>query len=224
MAQVVLKDVVKKYGELRVVHAINLEIAHGEFVVLVGPSGCGKSTTLRMVAGLEDISGGEVRIGDRVVNDLPPRDRNISMVFQNYALYPHMTVRDNMAFSLMLAKQPASVIEERVRKAAGILGLNELLQRYPRQLGDWRLEGCTLIVTLEPCVMCAGAIFWSGIQRVIFGIDAERLRVFRGELLEQKDAALSCRDVFASSSHPIECVGPALIQEASAIHKDFWKS
>ena len=88
MAQVVLKDVVKKYGELRVVHAINLEIAHGEFVVLVGPSGCGKSTTLRMVAGLEDISGGEVRIGDRVVNDLPPRDRNISMVFQNYALSP----------------------------------------------------------------------------------------------------------------------------------------
>mgnify|MGYP000042903093 CR=1 FL=1 len=92
MASVQLRNMVKRYGAVDVVHAINLDIAHGEFVVLVGPSGCGKSTTLRMIAGLEDISGGEVRIGDRVVNDLPPRERNISMVFQNYALWPHMTV------------------------------------------------------------------------------------------------------------------------------------
>jgi multiple sugar transport system ATP-binding protein len=134
MAQVVLKDVVKKYGELRVVHAINLEIAHGEFVVLVGPSGCGKSTTLRMVAGLEDISGGEVRIGDRVVNDLPPRDRNISMVFQNYALYPHMTVRENLGFSLHIAKRPKAEIDAAVAEAAEILSLTPLLDRKPGQL------------------------------------------------------------------------------------------
>jgi multiple sugar transport system ATP-binding protein len=134
MAQVILKDVVKKYGELRVVHAINLSIAHGEFVVLVGPSGCGKSTTLRMIAGLEDISGGEVRIGDRVVNDLPPRDRNISMVFQNYALYPHMTVRENLGFSLHIAKRSKAEIEKAVDEAAEILSLTPLLDRKPGQL------------------------------------------------------------------------------------------
>jgi multiple sugar transport system ATP-binding protein len=134
MAQVILKDVVKKYGELRVVHAINLSIAHGEFVVLVGPSGCGKSTTLRMIAGLEDISGGEVRIGDRVVNDLPPRDRNISMVFQNYALYPHMTVRENLGFSLHIAKRSKAEIEKAVEEAAEILSLTPLLDRKPGQL------------------------------------------------------------------------------------------
>ncbi|MEY4697312.1 MAG: hypothetical protein RIT14_1740 [Pseudomonadota bacterium] len=134
MAQVILKDVVKKYGELQVVHAINLHISHGEFVVLVGPSGCGKSTTLRMIAGLEDISGGEVRIGDRVVNDLPPRDRNISMVFQNYALYPHMTVAENLGFSLHIAKRPKAEIEKAVAEAAEILSLTPLLDRKPGQL------------------------------------------------------------------------------------------
>ena len=100
MAEVNLKNVVKRYGAVEVVHGIDLEIAHNEFVVLVGPSGCGKSTTLRMIAGLEEISGGEVWIGDRLVNALPPRKRNISMVFQNYALYPHMNVRENLGFSL----------------------------------------------------------------------------------------------------------------------------
>ena len=134
MAQVILKDVVKKYGELPVVHAINLEIGHGEFVVLVGPSGCGKSTTLRMIAGLEDISGGEVRIGNRVVNDLPPRDRNISMVFQNYALYPHMTVAENLGFSLHIAKRPKAEIDKAVAEAAEILSLTPLLDRKPGQL------------------------------------------------------------------------------------------
>jgi multiple sugar transport system ATP-binding protein len=127
MAQVVLQDVVKNYGALPVVHAINLDIAHGEFVVLVGPSGCGKSTTLRMIAGLEEISGGSVRIGDRVVNDLPPRDRNISMVFQNYALYPHMTVRENLGFSLYIAKRPKAEIDRAVDQAAEILSLTPLL-------------------------------------------------------------------------------------------------
>ncbi|WP_306755300.1 ABC transporter ATP-binding protein [Paracoccus actinidiae] len=134
MAQVHLKDVVKRYGALDVVHAINLDITHGEFVVLVGPSGCGKSTTLRMVAGLEEISDGQVVIGDRVVNDLPPRDRNISMVFQNYALYPHMTVRENLGFSLKIARRPQAEIDSAVDEAAGILALTPLLDRKPGAL------------------------------------------------------------------------------------------
>ncbi|RCK22658.1 sugar ABC transporter ATPase [Thalassospira profundimaris] len=134
MAQVHLRDVVKKYGPLEVVHSINLDIADGEFVVLVGPSGCGKSTTLRMVAGLEGISGGEVQIGGRVVNDLPPRERNISMVFQNYALYPHMTVRENLGFSLKIAKQSQVEIDKAVDEAAEILSLTPLLDRKPGAL------------------------------------------------------------------------------------------
>jgi multiple sugar transport system ATP-binding protein len=118
----------------KVIHGINVEIADGEFVVLVGPSGCGKSTLLRMIAGLEEISGGTISIGEREVNRLPPKDRDIAMVFQNYALYPHMTVHDNMAFSLKLRKADKSVIAERVGKAAEILNLTPYLQRYPRQL------------------------------------------------------------------------------------------
>ncbi|ROT96094.1 ABC transporter ATP-binding protein [Histidinibacterium lentulum] len=134
MAGITLDRVVKRYGKLEVVHGIDLEIGHNEFVVLVGPSGCGKSTTLRMIAGLEDISDGDIRIGERVVNDLPPRKRNVSMVFQNYALYPHMNVRDNLGFGLKIAGQPAKVIEERVAEAAGILGLSELMDRIPAEL------------------------------------------------------------------------------------------
>ncbi len=134
MSAISLKNVVKAYGKLEVVHGINLEIDHNEFVVLVGPSGCGKSTTLRMIAGLEDITDGDIHIGDRVVNDLPPRKRNISMVFQNYALYPHMNVRDNLGFGLKIAGQPASLVEERVMEAAEILGIAELLDRIPAEL------------------------------------------------------------------------------------------
>ncbi|MEO8240934.1 MAG: sn-glycerol-3-phosphate ABC transporter ATP-binding protein UgpC [bacterium] len=134
MALVKLTNVAKRYGSVAVVHAINLDIADGEFVVLVGPSGCGKSTTLRMIAGLEEISGGEIRIGDRVVNDLPPRERNISMVFQNYALYPHMTVRENLGFSLHIAKRPKAEIATAVDAAAEILSLTPLLDRKPGQL------------------------------------------------------------------------------------------
>jgi len=134
MASITLSGVEKHYGAMRVVHGIDLTIAHEEFVVLVGPSGCGKSTTLRMIAGLEDITGGTVRIGDRVVNDLPPRKRNISMVFQNYALYPHMNVRDNLGFGLKIAGQPPLVIAERVNEAAEILGLTPLLDRTPAEL------------------------------------------------------------------------------------------
>ena len=134
MATVSLRNLVKKYGNLEVVHSIGLEVGDREFVALVGPSGCGKSTTLRMIAGLEDITGGEIRIGDRVVNDLPPRQRNISMVFQSYALYPHMTVAENMGFSLKIAGKSKAAIEAAVAEAARILDLEQLLERRPSQL------------------------------------------------------------------------------------------
>ena len=134
MASVEIRDVRKAYGSTAVIHGVDIDINDGEFVILVGPSGCGKSTLLRMIAGLENISGGEIRIGSRVVNDIPPRDRDIAMVFQNYALYPHMSVYDNMAFGLTLRKFPKAEIVKRVAKAADILGLKPLLDRYPRQL------------------------------------------------------------------------------------------
>ena len=134
MAQVTLNKVVKKFADLEVVHGIDLDIADQEFVVLVGPSGCGKSTTLRMIAGLEETSGGDIVIGGQVVNDLPPKDRDIAMVFQNYALYPHMTVFENMSFGLRLKKFPKAEIKQRVERAARILDITELLNRRPRQL------------------------------------------------------------------------------------------
>src|SRR5574342_314906 len=134
MAQVVLKDLNKKYDEVHAVKDVNLTIRDKEFIVLVGPSGCGKTTTLRMVAGLREITAGEISIGDRVVNDLPPKDRDIAMVFQNYALYPHMSVYDNMAFGLKMRKFAKPEIAKRVQEAAEILGIQELLKRKPRQL------------------------------------------------------------------------------------------
>ena len=134
MATVSIRGVRKSFGTTAILHGVSVEIADGEFTVLVGPSGCGKSTLLRMIAGLEEIDGGEVAIGNRVVNKVPPKQRDIAMVFQNYALYPHMTVRDNMAFSLKLARAPQAAMDERVNRAAGILGLAGLLDRYPRQL------------------------------------------------------------------------------------------
>ena len=134
MASVTIASVKKRFGEVEVLHGVDIDIADGSFAVLVGPSGCGKSTLLRMLAGLEQISDGEIRIGERRVNDVPPKQRDIAMVFQNYALYPHMTVRENMAFALMLAKLDAATIEAKVGRAADILGLKDLLQRYPRQL------------------------------------------------------------------------------------------
>jgi multiple sugar transport system ATP-binding protein len=134
MASVSLQNVAKSFGDVEVLHDINLQIDDGEFVVLVGPSGCGKSTLLRIVAGLEDTIGGAIRIGDTIVNFVPPRDRSIAMVFQDYALYPSMTAFDNMAFSLRLARAPAAEIEAKVRQAAEALGLSGLLDRLPRQL------------------------------------------------------------------------------------------
>src|ERR1035437_4678513 len=132
MATVTFDHVTKKYGDVIAVDDINLEINDGEFMVFVGPSGCGKTTSLRMVAGLEDITEGVVRISDRVVNDVPPKDRDIAMVFQSYALYPHMSVYDNLAFGLKLRKVPKKEIDKRVKEAAETIQLTSLLQRQPK--------------------------------------------------------------------------------------------
>jgi len=134
MATVSLKKLTKRYGTMEIVHGIDLDVGDREFIALVGPSGCGKSTTLRMIAGLEEISGGTIEIGERVVNDLPPRSRNISMVFQSYALYPHMTVRENLGFSLKIAGIAKEETDRRVAEASAILGLDALLERRPSQL------------------------------------------------------------------------------------------
>jgi multiple sugar transport system ATP-binding protein len=134
MASVELREIRKSYAALDVIHGISLDIADREFIALVGPSGCGKSTLLRMIAGLEEITDGDILIGDRVVNGMTPRERNIAMVFQSYALYPHMTVAENMGFNLKLAGQPKNVIEERVAEAARMLDLGKLLDRKPSQL------------------------------------------------------------------------------------------
>ena len=134
MAQLALKGLRKEFGAVEAVRGIDLDVAHEEFVVLVGPSGCGKSTTLRMIAGLEDISGGDIMIGGDIVNDVPPKDRDIAMVFQNYALYPHMTVEQNMSFGLRLKRYPKAEIRKRVDEAARILDIKELLNRKPKQL------------------------------------------------------------------------------------------
>ena len=154
MAQVKVSSVVKDFGQLRVIHGIDIDIADGEFAVLVGPSGCGKSTLLRMVAGLEDITGGEISIDGRVVNNLKSKERNIAMVFQSYALYPHMTVEKNMGFPLFLDRQPKEVIAEKVAEAAEILDLGALLDRYPGQLSGGQRQRVAMgrAIVREPSV------------------------------------------------------------------------
>jgi multiple sugar transport system ATP-binding protein len=154
MATVTFDHVTKRYGDVTAVDDFNLEIADGEFMVLVGPSGCGKTTNLRMIAGLEEISEGTLRIGDRVVNDVPPKDRDIAMVFQSYALYPHMTVRDNMAFGLKLRKVPKADIEKRVAAAAAILSLDKYLDRKPKELSGGQRQRVALgrAIVREPAV------------------------------------------------------------------------
>ncbi len=145
MARVILEQVSKTYpGGVQAVHPVDLDIAHGEFAVLVGPSGCGKSTTLRMIAGLEEATSGTITIGDRVVNDVEPRDRNIAMVFQSYALYPHMSVRDNLAFGLKMRKMARDEIATRVDQAADVLGIAELLDRKPRALSGGQRQRVAL--------------------------------------------------------------------------------
>jgi len=154
MAGVNLRDVKKSYGDLQVIHGVSMDIADGEFIVILGPSGCGKSTLLRMVAGLEPISAGEIRIGSRVVNNLEPKDRDIAMVFQNYALYPHMSVYDNMSYGLRIRGFSKQDIETRVQKAAGILELRDYLQRKPRQLSGGQRQRVAMgrAIVREPAV------------------------------------------------------------------------
>ncbi len=154
MASVTYRNVYKRYGDVVVINDLNMEIADKEFVVFVGPSGCGKSTSLRMLAGLEEISEGEILIGDRVVNDVPPKDRDIAMVFQSYALYPHMSVYDNMAFGLKLRKTPKAEIDRRVREAASILGLEHLLDRKPKALSGGQRQRVAVgrAIVREPAV------------------------------------------------------------------------
>src|ERR1700687_966843 len=154
MARLELRNVRKSFGSLEIIKGVSADIADGEFVVIVGPSGCGKSTLLRMVAGLETITSGEIVIGDRVVNELEPKDRDIAMVFQNYALYPHMSVFDNMAYGLKIRGLAKDDIEARVNRAAGILELGSLLERKPRQLSGGQRQRVAMgrAIVREPAV------------------------------------------------------------------------
>ena len=154
MASVTYDHVTKKFGEVLAVNDLNLDVKDKEFLVLVGPSGCGKTTALRLLAGLEEISSGDIKIGDRVVNDVAPKDRDIAMVFQSYALYPHMTVYDNMAFGLRLRKTPKTEIDRRVKEAADILGIRDYLQRKPKQLSGGQRQRVALgrAIVREPKV------------------------------------------------------------------------
>jgi sn-glycerol 3-phosphate transport system ATP-binding protein len=154
MAKVHLRQVTKRYGDVEVIHGIDLDVADGEFIVIVGPSGCGKSTLLRMVAGLETITGGEISIGDRVVNALEPKDRDIAMVFQNYALYPHMSVFGNMAYGLKIRGTSKDDIDAKVKRAAEILELGPLLERKPRQLSGGQRQRVAMgrAIVREPAV------------------------------------------------------------------------
>ena len=176
MAPVTLRHVKKSYGDAPVIHGVDIDIADGEFVVLVGPSGCGKSTLLRMVAGLETITDGEVSIGERVVNDLDPKDRDIAMVFQNYALYPHMTVETNMGFSLEHRGASKAEIAERVNWAADILGLIPLLKRYPRQLSGGQRQR----VAMGRAIVRNPQVFL--FDEPLSNLDAKLRVVMRGEI------------------------------------------
>ena len=178
MASVSIRSVKKRFGEIEVLHGVSIDIPDGSFTVLVGPSGCGKSTLLRMVAGLENISGGEIEIGGRVVNQVPPKERDIAMVFQNYALYPHMTVRDNMAFSLLLAKKSKAFIDERVGKAADILGLAPLLDRFPRQLSGGQRQR----VAMGRCIVRDPQVFL--FDEPLSNLDAKLRVAMRTEIKE----------------------------------------
>src|SRR5437868_6267282 len=178
MAAVHIRKAEKYFGGTHVIRGVDVDIADGEFAVLVGPSGCGKSTLLRMIAGLEEITAGEIEIGGKVVNDMPPKERDIAMVFQNYALYPHMTVRDNMAFSMLLAKRSRTEIDERVKKAAGILGLSDLLARYPRQLSGGQRQR----VAMGRCIVRDPQVFL--FDEPLSNLDAKLRVAMRTELKE----------------------------------------
>jgi multiple sugar transport system ATP-binding protein len=178
MASVEIEDVRKAYGAQQVIHGVSVSIEDGEFVILVGPSGCGKSTLLRMIAGLEPITSGNIRIGPQVVNDLPPKDRDIAMVFQTYALYPHKTVAQNMGFALQLRKAPKAEIDERVRKAAAILDLVPYLNRYPRQLSGGQRQR----VAMGRAIVRSPAVFL--FDEPLSNLDAKLRVQMRAEIKE----------------------------------------
>jgi multiple sugar transport system ATP-binding protein len=179
MASVKLKNVYKRYeGGVTAVSDFNLDIEDKEFIILVGPSGCGKTTTLRMIAGLEDISEGELYIGDKLVNDVPPKDRDIAMVFQNYALYPHMSVYENMAFALKLRKEKKEVIDEKVKQAAEILGITELLSRKPKALSGGQRQRVAIgrAIVREPQVFL--------MDEPLSNLDAKLRNQMRAEIIK----------------------------------------
>src|SRR5258708_30222000 len=178
MASVAIRDVRKAFGAIEVIHGVDVLIEGGEFGVVVGPWGCGKSTLLRMIAGLENITSGEIRIGERVVNRVPPKERDIAMVFQNYALYPHMTVAANMGFSLMLRGAPKAEIQQRVGGAADILGLGPLLGRYPRQLSGGQRQRVAMgrAIVRDPQVLL--------FDEPLSNLDAKLRVQMRGEIRE----------------------------------------
>ncbi len=178
MASVTIRGVKKRFGDVEVLHGVDIDIQDGSFTVLVGPSGCGKSTLLRMIAGLENISAGDVLIGGKVVNLMQPKERDIAMVFQNYALYPHMTVRDNMAFSLALAKKSKETIDSTVARAAEILGLGALLDRYPRQLSGGQRQRVAMgrAIVRDPQVFL--------FDEPLSNLDAKLRVAMRGEIKE----------------------------------------
>src|SRR3954463_5057036 len=191
MAAVDIRRGEKYFGAAQIIRGVDIAIEDGQFTVLVGPSGCGKSTLLRMIAGLEEISSGEIAIGGRVVNALTPKERDIAMVFQNYALYPHMTVRDNMAFSLHLAKQSKAAVAERVRKAADILGLDALLDRYPRQLSGGQRQR----VAMGRCIVRDPQVFL--FDEPLSNLDA-KLRVQMRTEIKELHQRLSTTTVYVT--------------------------
>ena len=191
MAEVSLRKVVKRYDDVEAVRGIDLDIADHEFVVLVGPSGCGKSTTLRMIAGLEDITSGEIRIGERIVNHLPPRDRDIAMVFQNYALYQHMSVYDNLAFGLRNKQTPEAEIRAAIDRAAGMLGLHGLMDRKPRQLSGGQQQR----VALGRCIVRNPQVFL--FDEPLSNLDAKLRAQMRIEI-KRLHAAIPTTSVFVT--------------------------
>jgi multiple sugar transport system ATP-binding protein len=182
MADIRFRNVAKRFGEVSVIEDLNLEIPDHEFIVLVGPSGCGKSTILRMIAGLEPLSGGELYIGGRLVNDVPPKDRDVAMVFQSYALYPHMTVRDNISFGLRIRKMPPAQIDAAVTEAASVLGLGELLARKPRELSGGQRQR----VALGRAIVRKPAVFL--FDEPLSNLDAELRVQMRAELSKLQDS------------------------------------
>src|SRR6187397_1089449 len=178
MASVQIRAVEKQFGRTPVLRGVDIDVPDGSFTVLVGPSGCGKSTLLRLIAGLEELSAGEIRIGSTVVNRLPPKARDIAMVFQNYALYPHMTVRENLGFSLLLAKQDKASIAAQVTRVAAILGLTELLARYPRQLSGGQRQR----VAMGRCIVRDPQVFL--FDEPLSNLDAKLRVAMRTELKE----------------------------------------